>query len=40
MRYIAITWRDYLKDPEYWHGISNFKRIPLHVSMNNELAID
>jgi hypothetical protein len=32
MRYIAITWKDYLSDPEFWQTISTAKNIPLHIT--------
>ena len=36
MGYIVLDWKTYLSDPEFWQIISQEKKIPLHIEMNQQ----
>lgn len=33
MRYIQITWNDYLTNQKYWDELSNTNKIALHIGV-------
>ena len=37
MRYIQITWKDFLTDQDYWETIANEKNIALHIASPTDI---